>query len=1214
MRRLLLVVLLVAVPALAGTFTVFPQRDFVRATAAPAPELVTFTVRNPAIAYTLRVINGGAAANLEKVTGAIVKLNGVEVLGTSDFNGKTPPVIEKPVTLLASNQLSVELRGNPGSGAAIAIVGEDNDLPTITATVTPAPNAAGWNSGIVKVTFTCADATTEVASCSAPVDVTAEGRQTITGTATDLAGNTATKNVAVNIDKSAPSVAIAAPADGSALGATTANVSGSASDPLSGITRVTCNGLPATVNASSFTCSAALTAGSNFISVLAVDAAGNETPFGVNVISDTTPPSIAIDSPAAGSTTNVATLAVTGTVSDDDQVVAVEVGGHAATLSDKTFSGSAALVNGANAIPVRATDRAGNVRTISLPVTRFALPAIAIGAPADLATLRDAVITVTGTVTDATNVVVNGISASINNGTFSASGIALAQGRTVVTATATSPSGAVATSTILVYRDSIPPRVVLRYPVDGMIVYQPSIDVTGMVDDIVVGTINSAQMSVTVNGVHADVANRAFVANGVTLTPGFNTLTVVGKDQGGNSATVTATVKYDNTAQSKITIVSGNDQSGVVGSTLGAPIVVKVTDHGAPVSGKVVAFEVVENNGLLTGATGSGHALTATTDNNGLASMQWTLGTRAGAGNNRVSAVSAGIPGMVEFSANGQNGVPAQVVVDSGDAQYGAVGARLSRPLVAIVIDGGKNRLAGVPVTFSMLKGEGSFDGRQQVTVNTDSDGRAWATPTLGAASTNTFQASVAGVANGAAFQSFGKVAGAPEQTSISGVILDNTDLAVPGVSVRIEGTSLVAQANAQGQFTIPQAPVGYVKLIVDGSTALRPGTWPTLEYAMYTISGADNTLEMPIHILPLDVRRGLFVDETTGGTLTIPELPGFSLTIKPGSATFPGGGRTGIVSVTMVHADKVPMSPGFGQQPRFIVTIQPPGVHFDPPAPMTFPNVDGLAPGQVTEMYSFDHDLGQFVSIGTASVSSDGLLIRSDPGVGIIKGGWHCGSDPAAQGTAADCPTCRVCDNKVCKDYTGHELRSPNNPDAECCNGAFFSLTSNCCGGPEPKHFVGKAFTGFTDCPTWTQNWSSPRNKNIFDYNGCSIPGVVTDNPNNPAYGQYTEFSGVATYGTYEGPPNSKYGLPCDKHDECYQECHPDAKGSCDEKMYEQILSVCNYAQLNGENPTTVQECIKWAWKVREGLRLGGLLPFENNQKKSCLCCNDSQNQALAP
>ena len=157
----------------------------------------------------------------------------------------------------------------------------------------------------------------------------------------------------------------------------------------------------------------------------------------------------------------------------------------------------------------------------------------------------------------------------------------------------------------------------------------------------------------------------------------------------------------------------------------------------------------------------------------------------------------------------------------------------------------------------------------------------------------------------------------------------------------------------------------------------------------------------MPIYLLPLDVPNGLFVDETTGGVLTLPGVPGFSLTIDAGSATFPDGSKSGIVSVTLVHVDKIPMVPNFGQQPRFVVTIQPDGVLFDPPAPITIPNVDGLVPGEVTEMYSFDHDLGQFVSIGTGTVSDDGLIIASDPGVGIIKGGWHCGGNPTSTGDA---------------------------------------------------------------------------------------------------------------------------------------------------------------------------------------------------------------------
>ena len=197
---------------------------------------------------------------------------------------------------------------------------------------------------------------------------------------------------------------------------------------------------------------------------------------------------------------------------------------------------------------------------------------------------------------------------------------------------------------------------------------------------------------------------------------------------------------------------------------------------------------------------------------------------------------------------------------------------------------------------------------------------------------------------------------------------------------------------------------VGVFKLMADGSTAQRPGTWPTLEYDMITVPGQDNTVGMPIYLPELLTQNRLCVDEHTGGTLTIPQAPGFALAIAAGSATFPGGSRSGCVSVTPVNMDKVPMAPGFGQQPRFIVTIQPVGTLFNPPAALTIPNVDGLLPRAVTEMYSYDHDLASFVALGSATVSEDGSVIRSDPGAGVLKAGWHCGGDPNSSGTVANC------------------------------------------------------------------------------------------------------------------------------------------------------------------------------------------------------------------
>jgi hypothetical protein len=62
--------------------------------------------------------------------------------------------------------------------------------------------------------------------------------------------------------------------------------------------------------------------------------------------------------------------------------------------------------------------------------------------------------------------------------------------------------------------------------------------------------------------------------------------------------------------------------------------------------------------------------------------------------------------------------------------------------------------------------------------------------------------------------------------------------------------------------------------------------------------------------------------------------------------------------------------------------------------------------------MYSFDHDLEEFVAIGLGTVSADGTVITSSPGVGVVKAGWHCGSQPTGGGCAASPGECQTCDN----------------------------------------------------------------------------------------------------------------------------------------------------------------------------------------------------------
>ena len=112
---------------------------------------------------------------------------------------------------------NVEDRNGPGHTVTVKI---DDVAPHIMATRSPAANEDGWNNGDVTVSFTCSDDETAVATCPVPVVVSAEqAGQTVSGSAVDAAGNTATATVtAINVDKTAPTIAGSANPSANAFG------------------------------------------------------------------------------------------------------------------------------------------------------------------------------------------------------------------------------------------------------------------------------------------------------------------------------------------------------------------------------------------------------------------------------------------------------------------------------------------------------------------------------------------------------------------------------------------------------------------------------------------------------------------------------------------------------------------------------------------------------------------------------------------------------------------------------------------------------------------------------------------------------------------------------------------------------------------------------------------------------------------------------------
>jgi len=120
-------------------------------------------------------------------------------------------------------------------------------------------------------------------------------------------------------------------------------------------------------------------------------------------------------------------------------------------------------------------------------------------------------------------------------------------------------------------------------------------------------------------------------------------------------------------------------------------------------------------------------------------------------------------------------------------------------------------------------------------------------------------------------------------------------------------------------------------------------------------------------------------------------------------------------------------------------------------------PNVTGSAPGMVLDVYSFDHDLEQFIAQGPARVSSDGFSIVSDPGFGIAKSGWFFQAPPSDPPGCVDPPP-------PCKTVVGCKVVPDASQNGKPCfdvNPTFTLSGYNISVGPSCQGICDKTGTG---------------------------------------------------------------------------------------------------------------------------------------------------------
>jgi hypothetical protein len=195
---------------------------------------------------------------------------GIDLLGNAYIAGSSCST-DFPVTASKAYQTSL-------TGAQNAFVAKlaFNPDPGITASVAPPPNGNGWNNSNVTVSFACIPGAAPIQSCTSPVNISSEGaNQTVSGGVTDTSDNSATATLTVNLDLTPPVLSITSPANPATVNTPYVVVAGTITDALSGAGGVLCNGAPASVTGSNFSCTVLLNVVSNSISVTGVDLAGN---------------------------------------------------------------------------------------------------------------------------------------------------------------------------------------------------------------------------------------------------------------------------------------------------------------------------------------------------------------------------------------------------------------------------------------------------------------------------------------------------------------------------------------------------------------------------------------------------------------------------------------------------------------------------------------------------------------------------------------------------------------------------------------------------------------------------------------------------------------------------------------------------------------------------------------------------------------------------
>ena len=368
-----------------------------------------------------------------------------------------------------------------------------------------------------------------------------EGKYRFIANVTDVAGNLATAEVNVTIDRTVPTLTITKP-----LGFYLQNKTFSLNGTTEVGTNVTVNGTTVANVNGAFGTAFTLPDGDHTIVVTSTDAARNKAVTSKEVFIDTVAPVISTDLPAS-TIQAFPGIRLRGTLTDaqGSGPMGLMVNNHNATFDKKngTWTLDLTLTEGLNTLTYKAFDIAGNnatlVRTVLVDTIKPVLDMTAPTAVQPLYTNKGT-INVSGKVTELNlaTLTVNGVTVTPDaSGNFSKI-VNLVNGTNTLTVVATDTAGNIAQWTYTAILDQVAPKITILSPQDGFLTNKATVEVSVFVDD---ETATVALMRIRMR--NDTPVRKSGTAN---LTLGMNTLVINATDVAGNTGTASVKVTYDN--------------------------------------------------------------------------------------------------------------------------------------------------------------------------------------------------------------------------------------------------------------------------------------------------------------------------------------------------------------------------------------------------------------------------------------------------------------------------------------------------------------------------------------------------------------------------------------------------------------------------------------------------------------------------------------------